>query len=60
MTKNMTVGSPARHIIEFAVPMLAGMLFQQMYNMVDTMIVSRMLGSSALAAAGAKRRMAEA
>ena len=52
MTKNMTVGSPARHIIEFAVPMLAGMLFQQMYNMVDTMIVSRMLGSSALAAVG--------
>ena len=52
LTNNMTTGSPSRHIIHFAMPMLAGMLFQQLYNMVDTMIVGKMLGSSALAAVG--------
>ena len=40
-------------IIGFALPMLFGMLFQQMYNMVDTMIVGKLLGARALAAVGA-------
>lgn len=51
-TKDMTVGSPMKLIIEFAVPMLLGMLFQQVYNLVDTMIVGRALGVEALAAVG--------
>lgn len=53
MTKDLTQGSPVRLILGFAVPLLAGMLFQQMYNMVDTMIVGRFLGVTALAGVGA-------
>ena len=53
MTKDMTNGSPIRLIIGFALPMLAGMLFQQLYNFVDTMIVGRFLGVQALAGVGA-------
>ena len=50
--KNMTTGSPMKLIIGFFVPLLIGMLFQQFYNMMDTMIVGRILGSKALAAVG--------
>lgn len=53
MTKDMTKDSPARLIFGFAIPMLAGMLFQQLYNLVDTMIVGRFLGVNALAGVGA-------
>ncbi len=53
MTKDMTQGSPTRLILGFALPMLAGMLFQQLYNFVDTMIVGRFLGVNALAGVGA-------
>lgn len=53
MTKDLTQGSPVRLILEFAVPLLAGMLFQQLYNLVDTMIVGRFLGVQALAGVGA-------
>jgi len=49
----MTQGSPARLISGFALPLLAGMLFQQMYHIVDTMIVGRFLGVEALAGVGA-------
>lgn len=50
--KNMTEGSPARHILSFALPMLMGLLFQQLYNMADTIIVGKWLGVSALASVG--------
>lgn len=53
MTKDMTTGSPVRLILGFAFPLLGGMLFQQMYNLVDTMIVGRFLGVKALAGVGA-------
>ena len=53
MTKDMTKGSPLRLILGFAFPMLLGMLFQQFYNLVDTMIVGKTLGVSALAGVGA-------
>ena len=53
MTKDLTQGSPVRLILGFAVPLLAGMLFQQLYNFVDTMIVGRFLGVTALAGVGA-------
>ena len=48
MTKDMTKGSPLRLILGFAFPMLLGMLFQQFYNLVDTMIVGKTLGVSAV------------
>lgn len=52
MAKNMTVGSPAKQILCFSIPLLIGNLFQQFYNMADTFIVGRTLGSDALAAVG--------
>ncbi|MBR4706502.1 MAG: MATE family efflux transporter [Pseudobutyrivibrio sp.] len=51
-TKKMTEGSPLKLILGFSIPMLAGLLFQQMYNLVDTIIVGQTLGDSALAAVG--------
>lgn len=51
-TKDMTVGSPIKLILGFSVPLLFGFLFQQLYNLVDTMIVGRILGVDALAAVG--------
>lgn len=53
MVKDMTNGSPSKHILGFAVPMLFGMLFQQLYNLVDTIIVGKTLGVEALAGVGA-------
>ena len=52
MTKDLTTGSPLRLIFQFALPTLFGMLFQQFYNLVDTMIVGKLLGAQALAAVG--------
>ena len=52
MTRDLTTGSPMRLIIGFALPTLFGMLFQQLYNMVDAMIVGKLLGAAARAAVG--------
>ena len=52
MTKDMTMGSPLRMILLFSVPVLLGNIFQQFYNMVDTIIVGQYLGEDALAAVG--------
>jgi Na+-driven multidrug efflux pump len=52
MTKDLTVGSPMKLILQFALPTLFGMLFQQLYNLVDSMIVGKLLGAQALAAVG--------
>lgn len=49
----MTKGSPMKLILGFAVPLLFGLLFQQFYSMVDTIIVGHYLGVDALAAVGA-------
>lgn len=53
MEKDMTKGSPMRLILGFAVPLLFGLIFQQFYSMVDTIIVGHYLGVDALAAVGA-------
>ncbi len=50
---SMTEGNPARLIIMFTLPMLVGNLFQQFYNMVDSIVVGRFVGANALAAVGA-------
>ena len=52
MAKNMTEGNPLKIILLFSVPVLLGNLFQQFYNMVDTIIVGQYLGEEALAAVG--------
>ena len=49
---NMTQGDTTRLLIRFAIPMLIGNLFQQAYNLTDSMIVGQLLGSGALAAVG--------
>ncbi|MCK4852687.1 MAG: oligosaccharide flippase family protein, partial [Bacteroidales bacterium] len=51
--KELTRGNEARLIFNFAMPMLLGNLFQQLYNIVDTIIVGNFLGKEALAAVGA-------
>lgn len=50
---SMTEGSPAKLLLRFTIPMLIGNLFQQFYNMVDSIVVGRFVGSNALAAVGA-------
>ena len=52
-TKNMTEGRPSSLILTFALPLMAGNVFQQLYTVVDTMVVGKHLGVSALAALGA-------
>lgn len=52
-TVDMTQGNITRLLIQFAIPMLIGSLFQQAYNLGDSMIVGHFLGSDALAAVGA-------
>ena len=51
--KDMTAGSPLKLIISFALPLMAGNIFQQLYTVVDTMVVGKALGVDALAALGA-------
>ena len=51
--KKMTAGRPAPLILTFALPLMAGNVFQQLYTVVDTMVVGKFLGVSALAALGA-------
>ncbi len=51
--KDLTSGNETRLIFNFAIPMLLGNLFQQLYNIVDTIIVGNFLGKQALAAVGA-------
>ena len=53
MVKDMTKGSPMKLILGFSIPLLFGFLFQQFYNLVDTVIVGRFLGTDNLAAVGA-------
>lgn len=52
-TKDMTSGSPMKLILGFMIPLLFGNLFQQFYNLVDTIIVGQFLGVDALAGVGA-------
>ena len=53
MTRDLTEGRPLKLIVSFALPLLFGVLFQQLYSFVDTAIVGRYLGAERLAAVGA-------
>ncbi len=50
---DMTTGSTLRHLLLFALPMLIGNIFQQLYNLADAIIVGRFIGAEAFAAVGA-------
>lgn len=52
-TLNMTQGNPTRLLISFSIPMLIGNLFQQAYNLVDSVIVGKYVGADAFGAIGA-------
>ena len=52
VTRDLTTGSPMGLIANFALTTLFGMLFQQLYNMVDAMIVGKLLGAAALGGVG--------
>ncbi len=53
MVRNMTEGSPLPQIIRFSLPLMAGNLLQETYNVADGAIVGRILGADALASVGA-------
>lgn len=50
--RDLTSGSPMKLLLSFMLPLLFGMLFQQLYNMVDTVVVGKLLGVQALAGVG--------
>lgn len=52
MERDMTVGRPAKIILNFTIPIFIGNVFQQFYSMVDTIIVGKFVGTKALAAVG--------
>ena len=53
MAKNMIDGKPGRSLFLFTIPLILGNLFQQLYNIVDSIIVGNYVGPNALAAVGA-------
>ncbi|MEG1924455.1 MAG: MATE family efflux transporter [Ruthenibacterium sp.] len=53
MTTDMTHGSPAKMLWRFTIPMLLSVIFQQFYNIADSMIAGQFIGENALAAVGA-------
>ena len=53
MTKDMTSGNPFNNIFCFAMPMVLGNIFQQFYNIIDSVVVGNFVSSKALAAVGA-------
>jgi putative MATE family efflux protein len=52
MTKDLTKGNETKAIISFAIPLIIGNIFQQLYNVADSIIVGKYIGASALAAVG--------
>lgn len=52
MYYDLTKGTISKNLILFALPMMAGNLMQQFYNIADTLIVGRVVGKNALAAVG--------
>ena len=52
MVVDMKTGNPTKLMLRFAFPMLMGNIFQQLYNMVDSIVVGRFIGKDALAAVG--------
>ncbi|GAB3919943.1 hypothetical protein GCM10011575_35920 [Microlunatus endophyticus] len=53
MTRNLTIGPPTRLIMVFAIPLVVGNVFQQLYQFTDAIVVGRLISVHALAAVGA-------
>ena len=52
MNKDLTVGDPAKVLWKFCLPLFGSIIFQQLYNIADTLIVGQALGRNALASVG--------
>ena len=52
MARDMTTGREGRHILAFALPIMGGLVLQQLYNTVDSVVVGQKLGDIALGAVG--------
>ena len=52
MVRDMTTGNPAKILVKFTIPMLISVMFQQLYNIADSIIAGQLLGGDALAAVG--------
>lgn len=52
MNKDLTVGKPISVLIKFSLPLLGSMIFQQLYNIADSFVAGKLIGSDALAAVG--------
>ena len=57
--KNLTEGKPLKRILQFALPLFIGQLFQLFYSLVDTRIVGETLGEAALAAVGSTSTLSD-
>ena len=55
-TLDMTRGKPLPILVRFALPLILGSLFQQLYSFVDTVIVGRCISADALRSGGSSRR----
>ena len=53
MIQDMTVGNPSRILLGFSLPMILSGMFQQLYNIVDSVVAGQFAGVNALAAVGA-------
>ena len=53
MVKDLTVGKPEEVLWKFSIPMFVSVIFQQMYNIADSVIAGKFAGEDALAAVGA-------
>ena len=53
MNKDLTIGSPGKSLIMFTIPLFISVMFQQMYNIADSVIAGKFAGEDALAAIGA-------
>lgn len=52
MNKDLTVGSPSKVLWQFCLPMFGSILFQQLYNIADSLVAGKLIGENALAAVG--------
>ena len=52
MNHDLTLGNPSRILWRFCLPLLGSLLFQQLYNIADSLVVGKFLGENALAAVG--------
>ena len=58
MNKDLTVGKPSQVLWQFCLPMFGSIIFQQLYNIADSLVAGKLIGENALAAVGTVLSMA--